>query len=191
MACLTILLQTPPHCLNKYRMLSTVPSGTGSSLLRGTQLFCLSPTSTGIGGKKGSVEKCPLCKGRGMQIHIQQIGPGMVQQIQTVCIECKGQGERINPKDRCENCSGAKVTREKKIIEVHVEKGEAEHLVLQGPTLLIMTHTGLGVRDVAKCGSMFTRQTLPGDPFQVIILLPGLRRINEVTENLLEVFLML
>ncbi|XP_012867403.1 PREDICTED: dnaJ homolog subfamily A member 4 [Dipodomys ordii] len=77
----------------------------------------------GIGGKKGSVEKCPLCKGRGMQIHIQQIGPGMVQQIQTVCIECKGQGERINPKDRCETCSGAKVTREKKIIEVHVEKG--------------------------------------------------------------------
>uniref|UniRef100_A0A8D1HV67 DnaJ heat shock protein family (Hsp40) member A4 n=2 Tax=Sus scrofa TaxID=9823 RepID=A0A8D1HV67_PIG len=77
----------------------------------------------GVGGKKGSVEKCPVCKGRGMQIHIQQIGPGMVQQIQTVCIECKGQGERINPKDRCENCSGAKVIREKKIIEVHVEKG--------------------------------------------------------------------
>lgn len=71
------------------------------------------------------MEKCPLCKGRGMQVHIQQIGPGMVQQIQTVCIECKGQGERINPKDRCESCSGAKVVREKKIIEVHVEKGEA------------------------------------------------------------------
>lgn len=68
-----------------------------------------------------------------MQIHIQQIGPGMVQQIQTVCIECKGQGERINPKDRCENCSGAKVTREKKIIEVHVEKGEAGTLALEGP----------------------------------------------------------
>lgn len=71
------------------------------------------------------MEKCPLCKGRGMQIHIQQIGPGMVQQIQTVCIECKGQGERIHPKDRCEGCSGAKVIREKKIIEVHVERGEA------------------------------------------------------------------
>ena len=79
----------------------------------------------GVGGKKGSVEKCPVCKGRGMQIHIQQIGPGMVQQIQTMCIECKGQGERINPKDRCESCNGAKVIREKKIIEVHVEKGEA------------------------------------------------------------------
>jgi len=63
-----------------------------------------------------------------MQIHIQQIGPGMVQQIQTVCIECKGQGERINPKDRCDSCSGTKVIREKKIIEVHVEKGEAAQL---------------------------------------------------------------
>ncbi|XP_064425813.1 dnaJ homolog subfamily A member 4 isoform X1 [Mirounga angustirostris] len=77
----------------------------------------------GVGGKKGSVEKCPLCKGRGMQIHIQQIGPGVVQQIQTVCLECKGQGERISPKDRCNSCSGAKVIREKKILEVHVEKG--------------------------------------------------------------------
>lgn len=74
------------------------------------------------------MEKCPLCKGRGMQIHIQQIGPGMVQQIQTVCIECKGQGERISPKDRCDSCSGSKVIREKKIIEVHVEKGEAAQL---------------------------------------------------------------
>lgn len=71
------------------------------------------------------MEKCPLCKGRGMQVHIQQIGPGMVQQIQTMCIECKGQGERISPKDRCEGCSGAKVVLEKKIIEVHVERGEA------------------------------------------------------------------
>lgn len=59
-----------------------------------------------------------------MQVLVQQIGPGMVQQIQTVCPECKGQGERINPKDRCDNCNGCKVVREKKIIEVHVDKGE-------------------------------------------------------------------
>lgn len=101
----------------------------------------------GVGGKKGSVEKCPLCKGRGMQIHIQQIGPGMVQQIQTMCIECKGQGERINPKDRCESCSGTKVIREKKIIEVHVEKGEAAQnhcstLAGSASGVLILGHTG-------------------------------------------------
>lgn len=74
------------------------------------------------------MEKCLLCKGRGTQVHIQQIGPGMVQQIQTVCVECKGQGECISPKDRCENCQGAKVVHEKKVIEVHVEKGEGPGL---------------------------------------------------------------
>lgn len=78
----------------------------------------------GYGGKRGAIEKCPVCKGRGMQVTVQQIGPGMVQQIQTVCPECKGQGERINPKDRCDNCHGCKVVREKKIIEVHVDKGK-------------------------------------------------------------------
>ncbi|KAG8144869.1 hypothetical protein E2320_013277 [Naja naja] len=76
----------------------------------------------GYGGKKGAVEKCPTCKGRGVQVLVQQIGPGMVQQIQTVCPDCKGQGERINPKDRCTNCNGNKVVREKKIIEIHIDK---------------------------------------------------------------------
>lgn len=84
----------------------------------------------GYGGKRGAIEKCPVCKGRGMQVLVQQIGPGMVQQIQTVCPECKGQGERINPKDRCDNCNGCKVVREKKIIEVHVDKGKKRVFVL-------------------------------------------------------------
>ena len=58
-----------------------------------------------------------------MQVRIQQLAPGMVQQIQSVCSECSGQGERINPKDRCKNCQGRKVTRERKILEVHIDKG--------------------------------------------------------------------
>jgi DnaJ family protein A protein 1 len=77
----------------------------------------------GRGGKKGAVENCGNCRGTGMQVRIQQLGPGMVQQIQTVCPECQGQGERINPKDRCKACSGKKVTRERKILEVHIDKG--------------------------------------------------------------------
>uniref|UniRef100_A0A803JUZ0 DnaJ heat shock protein family (Hsp40) member A1 n=1 Tax=Xenopus tropicalis TaxID=8364 RepID=A0A803JUZ0_XENTR len=61
--------------------------------------------------------------GTGMQIRIHQLGPGMVQQIQSVCPECQGQGERINPKDRCKSCNGRKIVREKKILEVHIDKG--------------------------------------------------------------------
>lgn len=55
------------------------------------------------------MERCPNCRGSGMQVRIQQIGPGMVQQIQSVCGECQGQGERINAKDRCKVCLGKKV----------------------------------------------------------------------------------
>lgn len=44
-----------------------------------------------------------------MQVHTQQLGPGMIQQIQTMCKECQGRGERINPKDRCKTCEGNKV----------------------------------------------------------------------------------
>ncbi|XP_014664928.1 PREDICTED: dnaJ homolog subfamily A member 1-like [Priapulus caudatus] len=77
----------------------------------------------GRGGKKGAVEKCGNCKGTGVQVRIQQLAPGMVQQIQSVCHECQGQGERINARDRCKNCQGKKVMRERKILEVHVDKG--------------------------------------------------------------------
>ncbi|KAK2113343.1 mitochondrial protein import protein MAS5 [Saguinus oedipus] len=76
----------------------------------------------GRGGKKGAVECCPNCRGTGMQIRIHQIGPGMVQQIQSVCMECQGHGERISPKDRCKSCNGRKIIREKKILEVHIDK---------------------------------------------------------------------
>lgn len=39
-----------------------------------------------------------------MQVQIQQLAPGMIQQIQTVCSECRGQREIIDPKDRCKVC---------------------------------------------------------------------------------------
>lgn len=63
----------------------------------------------GLGGKEGAVQKCPTCRGSGMQIRIQQLGPGMMQQIQSVCSDCQGQGERIDPKHRCKSCNGKKV----------------------------------------------------------------------------------
>ena len=77
----------------------------------------------GIGGKAGAVQRCPTCRGTGMQVRIQQLGPGMMQQIQTMCGECQGQGERIDPKLRCKKCNGRKVNRERKILEVQIDKG--------------------------------------------------------------------
>lgn len=58
----------------------------------------------------------------------------MLQQIQSVCSECRGQGERINPKDRCKQCQGKKVVRERKILEVHVDKGmnDGQKIIFNG-----------------------------------------------------------
>uniref|UniRef100_G1Q821 DnaJ heat shock protein family (Hsp40) member A1 n=1 Tax=Myotis lucifugus TaxID=59463 RepID=G1Q821_MYOLU len=72
---------------------------------------------------KGAVECCPNCQGTGMQISIHQISPGTVQQIQSVCMECQGHGERISSKERGKSCNGRKIVREKKILEVHIDKG--------------------------------------------------------------------
>merc|ERR1719481_841971 len=77
----------------------------------------------GVGGKQGAVQKCPNCRGTGMQVRIQQLGPGMMQQIQSMCGECHGEGEKIDPKLRCKKCNGKKVNRERKILEVQVDKG--------------------------------------------------------------------
>lgn len=77
----------------------------------------------GIGGKPGSVQKCHTCSGSGVEIRVQRLGPGMVQQFQSRCSDCSGQGERFREKDRCKECMGRKTNREKKVLEVHVEKG--------------------------------------------------------------------
>ena len=63
----------------------------------------------------------------------------MMQQIQSMCGECHGEGERVDPKlrcvsplpslpllpslPRCKKCNGRKVNRERKILEVSVDKG--------------------------------------------------------------------
>lgn len=64
----------------------------------------------------------------------RQIGPGMIQQMQLVCPECRGAGEVINDKDRCTQCKGNKITQDKKVLEVHVEKGmqHGQKIVFQG-----------------------------------------------------------
>ncbi|KAM8960337.1 dnaJ homolog subfamily A member 4-like isoform 1-T1 [Pelodytes ibericus] len=88
----------------------------------------------GHGGKKGASEKCVTCKGRGIQVIVQQLAPGMVQQIQTMCSDCRGEGVRINPKDRCKQCNGNKVVRDKKVLEVHIKKGmkDGQKIVFHG-----------------------------------------------------------
>jgi DnaJ family protein A protein 2 len=77
----------------------------------------------GSGGKGNAVQKCHECRGQGVKISIQPIGPGMVQQVQRTCGNCQGEGEVIDPKNRCKKCLGKKVVEEIKVLEVEVDKG--------------------------------------------------------------------
>ena len=65
---------------------------------------------------------CGACQGRGVRVTLRQMGP-MIQQLQQPCDECSGTGEIINHRDKCKNCNARKVVSEKKMLEVHIDKG--------------------------------------------------------------------
>ncbi|XP_061535512.1 dnaJ homolog subfamily A member 1 [Phycodurus eques] len=88
----------------------------------------------GRGSRKGAAQMCMSCHGTGMQVRVHQLVPGMVQQVSTVCHGCQGQGQRISQKDRCKACGGRKMLRQKKILEVHIDKGmrDGQKIVFHG-----------------------------------------------------------
>ncbi|CAM8893004.1 unnamed protein product [Rhodiola kirilowii] len=96
-------------------------NGTSKKLSLSRNVLCTK--CKGKGSKSGASMKCAGCQGSGMKVSIRHLGPSMIQQMQHPCNECKGTGESINDKDRCTTCKGEKVVQQKKVLEVHVEKG--------------------------------------------------------------------
>lgn len=78
----------------------------------------------GCSGKGGTgVSTCRNCRGGGTVTVIRQLGPSMIQQMQTQCKHCKGNGEVISPGGMCRDCKGKKVTQLTKTLDVHVKAG--------------------------------------------------------------------
>ena len=77
----------------------------------------------GRGGKEGCEKSCYDCNGRGVKVQLRQIGPGMVQQMQSSCSTCSGTGKILNEKDKCKSCQGKKVYKDRKVLEVAIDKG--------------------------------------------------------------------
>ena len=59
----------------------------------------------------GDAKECVKCHGQGAVMEVRQIGPGMITQMQRACPQCNGQGNT------------AKFKSERKVLEVHVDKG--------------------------------------------------------------------
>lgn len=77
----------------------------------------------GRGGKVGCEKTCSDCRGQGVRVQLRQIGPGMVQQMQSACGACRGTGKIMDEKDKCKACKGNKVFKDRKVLEVNIEKG--------------------------------------------------------------------
>jgi len=77
----------------------------------------------GYGGSDGSERTCSDCDGRGVKVMLRPLGPGMVQQVQTVCPTCKGSCKYFDEKDKCKVCKGKKVQKERKVLEVFIDRG--------------------------------------------------------------------
>ncbi|VDK29672.1 unnamed protein product, partial [Anisakis simplex] len=92
------------------------------------------PGCDGVGGVKGSVTECSTCKGRGVQVHVVQIVPGLVQQTQSTCSVCRGEGSVIPDKDKCKKCNGQKKIRNEEILKVEIDKGmrDGQKIVFSG-----------------------------------------------------------
>lgn len=82
---------------------------------------------TGSSNAEVGVVKCKTCEGRGVRIQTRRMGPGFVQQFQTSCSDCQGQGKTIDPKYVCEKCGGKKVYEEQKTLTVFIDKGMREN----------------------------------------------------------------
>lgn len=78
----------------------------------------------GNGTKSGRAPpKCSTCGGHGVVMQTHQVGPGFLQRVQRACPSCDGAGVKADPKDKCPNCKGQKVTEEKTLLGVYIDKG--------------------------------------------------------------------
>lgn len=64
--------------------------------------------------KKKGVQECSECGGRGVKVEVIRMGP-MIQQMQSACHSCGGQGKSFKTK------------QDREVLEVHIQKGSPDN----------------------------------------------------------------
>jgi DnaJ family protein A protein 2 len=105
----------------------------------------------GKGGKADAIVTCKECKGNGVKIQIRQLGPGMVQQMQSTCDACQGQGKVIPEKAKCKTCKGAKTVRKKEPLDVFIDPGMSNDYRIKFQS---MADEGVGLAILTICSCM-------------------------------------
>eukprot|EP01064_Diplonema_japonicum_P028499 TRINITY_DN437_c9_g1_i1.p1 TRINITY_DN437_c9_g1~~TRINITY_DN437_c9_g1_i1.p1 ORF type:complete len:411 (+),score=122.96 TRINITY_DN437_c9_g1_i1:38-1270(+) len=78
--------------------------------------------------------KCMKCKGKGAVVALRELAPGFVQQTQVQCGDCAGKGYTIPMDIMCKSCHGKQIVKDRKILEVFIEKGmkRGDHVAFEG-----------------------------------------------------------
>ena len=97
-------------------------TGVTKKLKINRQVLCTKCSGKGS-DKPGVDTKCATCKGQGVRMVVQRLGPGMIQQMQTQCSDCNGTGQRVKPEDACKVCKGNRTLPQPKVLEVNVTPG--------------------------------------------------------------------
>ncbi len=94
-------------------------------------VFCSNCNATGCQDKQ--IHNCTTCNGRGVQVVIHQIAPGMVQQATRPCTICKGNGVDIT-QEQCQTCKGAKKKKETMKLDLEIKKGtiNGQQMIIKG-----------------------------------------------------------
>eukprot|EP00475_Leptophrys_vorax_P009263 TRINITY_DN1612_c0_g1_i1.p1 TRINITY_DN1612_c0_g1~~TRINITY_DN1612_c0_g1_i1.p1 ORF type:complete len:432 (-),score=136.24 TRINITY_DN1612_c0_g1_i1:38-1333(-) len=77
----------------------------------------------GKGGDASQMVDCNDCNGQGVKVQIRQLGPGMIQQMQSQCNKCNGEGRMMPERAKCQKCKGAKVSKQKEVLDLHISPG--------------------------------------------------------------------
>ena len=86
-------------------------------------------TCNGKGGE--NTEACGICRGSGMRVRRQQMGP-MTAMTQGPCDECQATGQKVLRK--CDECGGRRVVERESILDVEIRPGmqEGDRLAFPG-----------------------------------------------------------
>lgn len=89
----------------------------------------LCPDCDGKGGKR--VENCRACRGAGLRMRAQQMGP-MMAMVQEPCEDCAQTGQKVL--EACDACSGRRVVERTSDLDVTVEPGmqDGDRIVFPG-----------------------------------------------------------
>lgn len=114
----------------------------------------------GRGGKLGAAKSCQSCRGTGTRVTIQQLGIGIAQQINSRCPDCNGIGEKYHDRDRCNVCRGNRTKEEKKVLDVHIDKG------MQNMQKIVFREEGNQIPDCDKGNVIVVLVQAPHSIFQ-------------------------